>query len=360
MAELAVNAPLPSYPGGSKERVRRAGNAVRDGIATADDLEVIETWRAAHRPVINTFQAILRVRTKGTGIIVAQRHKRRNTIFGKLKRHASMQLHRMDDVAGCRLIFENKEDLYAFRDSFHKAKFNHRLRNEVDKYDYIKSPKASTGYRGIHDVYEYDVNSVAGAKYKGLYIEIQYRTKYQHAWATCVEVIGFITDSQPKFNSGDDRYQYILKLASEIISRVYENSKSSLPDMSDQDVVKNFLDLDKDLGFMSLLRGLNTEEESATEYKNTILIFSEGKALEVKNFRYSTDAIRILFDLEKANPGKDIVLVKGDSKEDVRIAFKNYFSDARDFIALIDEGCGALSNKKITRMRKRTRPTTDT
>jgi ppGpp synthetase/RelA/SpoT-type nucleotidyltranferase len=81
----------------------------------------------------------------------------------------------MDDVAGCRLIFKNIADLYAFRADLHKARFRHKLRNDLDKYDYIKEPKA-TGYRGIHDVYEYDVNSEAGKALAGLYVEIQYRT----------------------------------------------------------------------------------------------------------------------------------------------------------------------------------------
>jgi putative GTP pyrophosphokinase len=120
------------------------------------------------------------------------------TIFDKPNRLPGMQLARMDDVAGCRLIFRSIKDLYAFRARFHKAKFNHKLRNDPDKYDYIKNPK-QTGYRGIHDVYEYIVNSEAGKALAGLYIEIQYRTLVQHAWATAVEVIGFITQSQPKF-----------------------------------------------------------------------------------------------------------------------------------------------------------------
>lgn len=50
------------FPGGSKERVSRAGDAVRNRAATPNDLAVIDTWRAAHRPVLNTFQAILRNR----------------------------------------------------------------------------------------------------------------------------------------------------------------------------------------------------------------------------------------------------------------------------------------------------------
>ena len=189
------------YPGGSRQRVNRAGDSVRAGTATEEDLAVIDEWRAAHRPVLNTFQAILRNRTRGQQIIVAQRHKRRRTIFGKLERFPAMQLSRMDDVAGCRLIFQDIKSLYQFRNDLHRARFNHRLRNDNDKYDYIKRPKI-TGYRSVHDIYEYDVRSREGEKYKGLLIELQYRTIYQHAWATCVEVVGFITESQPKFEQG--------------------------------------------------------------------------------------------------------------------------------------------------------------
>jgi hypothetical protein len=70
---------LNTFPGGSKSRVNQAGQNVRMGTATLDDLHVIDQWRAAHRNVLNTFQAILRQRTRGTGITVAQRHKRKRT-----------------------------------------------------------------------------------------------------------------------------------------------------------------------------------------------------------------------------------------------------------------------------------------
>src|SRR6266480_799338 len=105
------------FPGGSKSRVNLAGDNIRKGNATQADLKVIEEWRAAHRSVLNTFQAILRTRTKSTNISVAQRHKRRNTIFDKLRRLPRMQLARMDDVAGCRLIFKSIKDLTKFRET---------------------------------------------------------------------------------------------------------------------------------------------------------------------------------------------------------------------------------------------------
>lgn len=333
-----------SYPGGSKSRVSRAGANVRDNVATVEDYAVIEEWRAAHRGVLNTFQAILRTRTRGTNISVAQRHKRKRTIFDKLQRFPGMQLSRMDDVAGCRLIFRNIKDLQDFRGKFHKARFNHRLRNEVDKYNYIKDPK-DTGYRGIHDVYEYDVNSDSGKSLTGLYIEIQYRTLIQHAWATAVEVIGFITESQPKFKKGDDRYERAMALASEMLARAHERMTGPFPELTDRDVLERFLLLDHELSLMQTLRGLNQAKGDIANKKNTILIFSEVGDLESRSYRDATDALRALFELEKQLPHSDIVLVRADSSEEVRLAFRNYFSDAREFIRLMDEACTKLGGR---------------
>jgi ppGpp synthetase/RelA/SpoT-type nucleotidyltranferase len=90
-------------------------------------------------------------------ISIAQRHKRRLTIIDKLSREPSMQLARMDDVAGIRLIFQDVPQLQGFRRAFLKSSHNHEKRNHDDKYDYLKTPKNS-GYRGVHDVYAISIN----------------------------------------------------------------------------------------------------------------------------------------------------------------------------------------------------------
>lgn len=343
-----------TYPGGSKKRVTRAGDAVRTGTASAEDLYVIEQWRAAHRAVLNTFQAILRGRLRGKNVIIAQRHKRKNTIFDKLQRLPGMQLARMDDVAGCRLIFKNLKELQRFRTDFHAARFNHKMRNAPGKYDYIANPKG-TGYRGIHDIYEYDVRSDSGKVLKGLYIEIQYRTLVQHAWATAVEVVGFITESQPKFEKGDDRYHKAMAYASEILARAHEGLKGPHADLTDRDVLKAFLELDDELGLMQTLRGLHQAKSGISDKKNSILIFSPNGELVVRSFRDATDALRELFELEKEMPENDIVLVRADSSEEVRTAFRNYFQDARDFVRLMDSGCAKLSEHQQTAFRSKSK-----
>lgn len=340
----------PGFPGGSKSRVNRAGEAIRRGNPTIDDLHVIDEWRAAHRAVLNTFNSMLRHRTRDKRITVAQRHKRKRTIFDKLHRFPKMHLSRMDDVAGCRLIFRTIKDLYEFRTNLHRARFNHHLRNEIDRYDYIKQPKA-TGYRGIHDVYEYDVKSEVGKRLAGLYVEIQYRTLVQHAWATAVEVVGFITESQPKFQQGDKRYEEEMALASEILARAYENRNGPFPNLENKDLVDKFLEIDKELGLLQTLRGLNAADKHITENRNTILIFSGKSDLEIKTYRDAPEAIRALFELEKQFPDRDIVLVRADTGDEIRLAFTNYFSDAKEFIRMIENACSRLCGIKELRAR---------
>lgn len=257
-------------------------------------------------------------------------------------------------MAGCRLIFPDIASLDKFRAKFHKARFHHKRKNELNKYNYIARPK-STGYRGIHDVYSYDVNSLMGKHLKGLLVEIQYRTAVQHAWATAVEVIGFITENQPKFEKGDDRFNHAMALASEILSRAHENKVGPFPDKTDIEVVQEFLALDGELNLLNMLRGLNTASAEVSANRNSILIFHESGELEVRTYRSATEALAALFELEKELPGTDVVLVKADTSEEVRFAFKNYFSDARDFIHLVEDGCQKLSGKRQIHIGRRTR-----
>lgn len=345
---MSDGANLP-YPGGSKSRVNKAGANIRDQSATDDDITVFEEWRAAHKNVINTFQAYFRVtvrRQKVINIAVAQRHKRKSTIINKLSRFPSMQLSRMDDIAGCRLIFDSLDDLRDFRAKTHKARFRHKLRNGLDKYDYIKHPK-STGYRGVHDVYEYNATSPSTRDFRGLYIEVQYRTKIQHAWATAVEVVGHITQSQPKFQTGDTRYHHAMALASEILARAFEDMTGPFPGIDDKALVEEFKQLDKTLALLRTLKGLNFANTLVRQNKNVILIFSTSNQLEIRAYRSAQQALDDLFDLEKSFPEKDIVLVSGERSEDIRLSFKNYFSDAQEFVHLVSTGMKKLAVRQL-------------
>jgi hypothetical protein len=176
---------------------------------------------------------------------------------------------------------------------------------------------------------------------KGLLIELQYRTIYQHAWATSVEMVGILTEDQPKFDRGDTRVRDALKFASEIIARAYEGMPSCIPELSDKELVERFTDLDKRTNFLAMLRGLNASDSTISRKRNFILTFKN--VLEVKAFSDATVALRALFEIEREKPSVDVVMVNVDSLEDVREAFKNYFTDAREFLRYIEEGCERLA-----------------
>jgi ppGpp synthetase/RelA/SpoT-type nucleotidyltranferase len=336
MAKAAV-------PWGSKGALNRAGEALRRGQLSDEQDDIFEAWRAAHKHVLNAFQSILRNRTKGKQVVIAQRLKRRLTIIDKLHREPGMQLARMDDVAGCRLIFPTVKTLVEFRQEFQESRFKHRRRNELEKYDYIARPHPrNTGYRGIHDIYEYNASG-SHADCNGLLLELQYRTREQHAWATAVEIITRVTENHPKFVRGDERYIEYFRLTSEIIARASEGLKSCYPDMPARELVERFNDLDHDIGVSALLRAITvTQMPSSAPGGNMILRFPVDGELRIHRVPPGRSPTDMYFELERVFPDDDIVLVRAETLADIRIAYRNYFSDTRAFLASVQSGCERL------------------
>lgn len=115
--------------------------------------------------------------------------------------------------------------------------------------------------------------------------------------------------------------------------------------------MKRFLAIDERLNLLSMLRGLNAADAEVSSNRNTILVFGGAGDLDIRTYRDATEALRSLFELEKERPGQDIVLVRADTSDEMRLAFRNYFTDARDFIRYIERGCERLSNRKVLATR---------
>lgn len=318
------------FPEYSKNRVNRAGDAVREGNPTIEDESVIENWRASHNYVLNTFQATLRRHARGREITVAQRLKRRPTIDDKLTRQPGMQLSRMHDIAGCRLIFDNIDELYETRGRILNSRFKHQRKNEEDDYDYIKRPK-DNGYRGVHDVYKYVSYTGTAERWNGLLIELQYRTKIQHSWATAVEIFGALTGNEAKFDRANDSQQTFFLLASELLSRYYEGINGRIIKANNRDAVHKFLQTEEEVNILRFLEGLHVSATKLKNVRNIILVMHPNRSLEVYGYTSAKQAIEQYFHLESQEREADIVLVRADSNEGVRSAYRNYFSDARDF-----------------------------
>ncbi|MGR3659901.1 MAG: RelA/SpoT domain-containing protein [Paracoccaceae bacterium] len=345
---------LEVFPNHSKGEVNRAGRRLAQNEATDDDMGVIENWRASHNHILNTFQENLRRRAKlSDARTPVQRIKRLETIQNKLVRYPDMKLARMHDIVGCRVVFNNIEELERFRREFNKSRFSHIRRMKkgehnktFDRYDYITNPKAS-GYRGIHDVFEFRAKQggqskkAGGEKWNGLNIEVQYRTQIQHAWATAVEICDKFTENHGKFSNAPDDYLLYFQIASELLARHFEDMTGGLPEPTTEQLISDFLGLEKKHGMLHTLEGIQPSQEKFSDSRHSLLIFDEkAGTTKVLPFKLFREAVEEYFRLERESDNDvDVVLVAGEDSESVRFGFKNYFSDAREFVDYMHEAC---------------------
>jgi ppGpp synthetase/RelA/SpoT-type nucleotidyltranferase len=197
-----------------RDKVNRAGEILTSSSVSnveADAaLKIVNNWRAIHACPLQTIKMTLagRAQKQDLHAVISQRTKRIPAIRLKLREnHAAgleMKLSQMQDIGGCRAVLRTVLEVEKLAQDYEKARIKNARRGGVfhRKYDYIEKPKP-TGYRGIHLVYKYHTESKMLAIYNDLKIEIQLRSKLQHAWATAVETVDFFTGQALKSNIGD-------------------------------------------------------------------------------------------------------------------------------------------------------------
>src|SRR5262249_36153318 len=97
------------------------------------------------------------------------------------------------------------------------AKNPHDRPEFVKMYDYISSPKMD-GYRSVHLIYKYRTKAEKLRVYEGLRIEIQLRSKLQHAWPPAVETVSTFTGQALKSNVGEKEWKRFFSLMGSAIA----------------------------------------------------------------------------------------------------------------------------------------------
>lgn len=358
---------MPTYPPPprSKREVNRAGKLIADGQGTDKELQLVDQWRAAHGYVINTFQIFFkrRIEKSPASIEFAQRLKRRSTVIDKITRkHPNGQplmsdVTSMQDFAGCRLIFDSLEELTQFRDYVHSSKSMehviHKLRHDPGKYDYINRPKSS-GYRGIHDVYAHFPRahrrgSDESKPWHGLLVEVQYRTRVQHAWATALEISDIVDGQKTKFDLEETDRVRFFALASEILARHHEGIANAMMETETEDLCEEFCRLEKQLGILQRLHALKVSGGFEKIKRHNVLNVhrqDDGSlALEILTFSSPSDAIEKASQLESSASSLNAVYVRADNPSQARSAYRNYFNDPVDFVRLVREALEAKGFK---------------
>lgn len=338
----------------TKKKVRRAGDYLIsddfDFEKFIDSYEVLDNWRSSHEYPIQSMLGYFRKKAfkVDPNSVVVRRLKRTPSILAKLSREGGMKLDRMEDIGGCRIVVSNKNQVYEVRDSIVDGRTRNTLRRQRD---YIKYPKDS-GYRGIHLVYRYNGQK---SQYSAHSIELQIRSKVQHAWATAVEVVGTFTGQGLKASQGHNAWLNFFKLASVAFEDIENKALAKNANSMDRLELIKYIDrlnvLHKLRAFAVSTRHLGDDKKNKNDY---FLLVLEVDRSNVKVMRFSREhvesATKKYAELEKEykdNKAKDVVLVSAESIHGLKKAYPNYFADTTEFTRNIERVIEA--NKALQR-----------
>lgn len=326
---------VPKY---TKSEINKAGKIIADLSSTPKEREealtILNNWRAAHAYPLQVICSNLR--QKNPDAIVVQRLKRLESITGKIQRFPEMRLYKMQDLGGCRVIVDTIEQVYNTIKKYKSSRIRHILKRE---YDYIANPKKS-GYRSYHMVYQFHSDS-KDTYNKNMFIEIQFRTKLQHMWATAVEMMGIYTKSNLKSSQGDQDILRFFTLVSSLFA--IEEKMPICPNTSNfaDELISEIKSLDKKNNIISTLSGLNVSIKHASKIYNQkdknlyyiLLLNYEEMTVTVKPFKSSNlETATKLYERIEQGSDLNVVLVSASSFETLRLAYPNYFADISYFV----------------------------
>lgn len=309
----------------------------------AEAMEVLSNWRAAHAYPMHSLLMMLRKKASVVDkkCIVVQRLKRAPSIVEKLTRYPDMKLHRMQDISGCRAIVSSVREVEKLALSITQSRSRHRL-HKID--DYIKEPK-DTGYRGIHFIYKYNGDK---KEYEDYFVELQIRSKIQHAWATAVEIIDTFTKQALKSSRGSqdwlDFFSYVSAEFARLERRPVGKNVELLDTKSETRRLANELNVAARLqAFTVSANHITKKNDNKTDY---FLLELRDNAKKIMVTQYSTaqfeDATRKYLEKEtlaKVDDGYDVVLVAASSMHALRRAYPNYFADSKEFLKYLARVC---------------------
>ena len=342
---------VPQY---SRQEVNHAGECLIANpnvvwIANRDQmLAIINNWRSSHAFPLQSFKMTLLSRAKKVDSrpIVAQRLKRLPSIELKLRRFKDMRLAQMQDLGGCRAVVASIRRLESLIKLYERGRSkNPTKRHEfIHDKNYILHPK-DDGYRGFHLIYRYKSTSRKHQIYDGLKIEIQLRTRLQHAWATAVETVSLFTGQALKSSGGEAEWRRFFALMSSAIALRERRPLVPGTPTEKAKLIEELRKLTTKLNVYKLLHGwayaLKRLPAKNITDAAAFLVVLDLKAWTLSNTGFRREelakASEAYLAIEKtANPDVQAVLVSLDSVHALRSAYPNYYLDASTFIKALE------------------------
>jgi hypothetical protein len=335
----------------TKAEVTRAGKVLIDPAASVDQrmhaLDVMSSWRAAQAYPMRAL--LMTLRKKAAAIdpnaVVVQRHKRSPSIISKLARFPQMELSRMQDIGGCRAIVATVKDVERLNQLIQSGRTRNKLHRE---YNYIDKPK-DTGYRGIHLTYKYGGEK---EEYKDYFVELQLRSRIQHAWATSVEIVDTFTDQALKSSRGTADWLRFFRVAGAEFAKLERRPVGD--DVAGVDTNSELRQLAEKLNVVARLNAFAVTANHIIERIGNktdyflLELTDEGSRILITQYRTAdferaTEAYLEKEKQAKASKTSDVVLVAAGSMHALHSAYPNYFADSKEFLRYMER---ALASAK--------------
>ena len=318
-----------SDPPLSKSAVNRAGETLTAAHRAGAELPVepcegVAKWRELHAEPLAWLTMSLRGRVE---MPASYRLKRLPQIVAKLARAGTMKLAQMQDIGGCRIVVDCQDDVDSAAESIERR--SAPSYEVVRITDYRRDGRQITGYRALHIIVRRDE----------CLLEIQVRTRRQHAWAEAVERAANRTKHRLKDGEGPAALVEYFRHASECLAVLDDGNRlpaQALAEFqSNEAAIAEYFPLVSD-------RSPSTFEVKgkslATRENNWLLVYNWRDGKPVHWMDCGTDvlsAARTYSEWELRYPWRDgyeVVLIGSDSLETIEWTHAHYFGRSPDDI----------------------------
>ncbi len=336
----------------SNGEINRAGLLLSTLGSDPEALErahrVIADWRQLHGYPLTTVAATLRKRTVAidSRAIVAQRLKRLVSIQSKLTRYGTA-LTGMQDIGGCRAVVKNADDVFALKRLYQEYARRYPTKGPeiVRTKDYLLEPKED-GYRSLHVVVRFRSERDVVEPCVGLRVEIQIRSRMQHAWAMAVETADSLTYQALKFGKGREDWARFFRLMGSAIAM--EEDLPLVPYTDEVDVYKQIREISDSMRIVPLFQGISqvVNDTPRTEPSDLIVLESDSERRTINSTVFHKQEADLAYEYyadsewkQRSNPNVHVVLVSVQTISKLRSAYPSYFHDTSAFLRLLRKCC---------------------
>lgn len=313
----------------SRSAVGRAGDALIEAYnrgldLPADACDIVSRWRERHADPLTWLTTSLRGRIE---MPASYRLKRLPQIVAKLARARNMNLARMQDVGGCRIVVNTHAEVDAAISAIQKR--STPWYEVIRTTDYRRDGRQTTGYRAVHVIVRRDE----------CLLEIQIRTRRQHGWAEAVERAADRTGFRLKDGDGPSQLVEHFRFASDLLAELDDDRALSMESRTrfeaGEKAIATFLpDVPHDVasGFRVTSKSLSTRQN------NWLLVYSKEEGRPIHWMDCGTDpvsAAQRYSEWEREYPwrnGYEVVLIGSDSRDTIEWTHAHYFGRSLDDI----------------------------